>query len=116
MNKNTHQLIHYEDFDKVHICVGTIIQAKANEQAKKPAFILEIDFGPLGTKTSSAQITEHYDVNSLIGQQIIAVMNFPTKRIAGIKSEVLVLASVSAEKGTVLMQPTMTVPNGSRIS
>ena len=108
--------IDFTDFSKVQICAGTIIEAELNEKALKPAYVLRIDFGLLGIKTSSAQITQHYSPESLIGQQIVAVMNFPMKRIAGIKSEVLVLACVSEENGTVLLSPTMPVPNGCRVS
>ena len=108
-------IIAFEDFTKVQMCVGTIIDAKLNEKAVKPAYVLSIDFGHLGIKTSSAQIVEHYTPEELVGQQIIAVMNFLPKKVAGIKSAVLVLACVSAEKGTVLLKPTMTVPNGCRI-
>ncbi len=107
--------ITFEDFTKVQLCAGTIIEARLNEKAIKPAYVLTIDFGPLGIKTSSAQITEHYTTDALIGLQIIAVMNFSPKKVAGIKSEVLVLACVSTEKGTVLLSPTMSVPNGCQI-
>jgi len=112
---NEQLIISYEDFTKVNICAGTIIAAALNPKAKKPSYMLQIDFGKLGIKTSSAQITENYTPEKLIGQQIVAVMNFPIKPVAGIKSEVLVLASVSDEAGTVLLQPTKSVPNGSRI-
>lgn len=107
--------ISYEDFHKVELCAGTVIDCVLNIKAIKPAYILTIDFGPLGIKTSSAQITQHYTPETLIGQQIIAVMNFPPKKVAGVKSEVLVLASVSEEKGTILLGPLSNVPNGSRV-
>lgn len=107
--------ITFDDFEKVEIVVGTIINASNNIKAIKPAYILEIDFGSLGIKISSAQITENYEIKDLIGQQVIAVLNFPAKKIAGIKSECLVLAAVCDENGTVLLQPNLFVKNGIRV-
>lgn len=107
--------IGFEDFLKIQMCAGMIIEASINEKAKKPAYQLTIDFGPLGIKTSSAQITEHYAPSDLIGQQVIAVMNFPTKKVAGVNSEVLVLACVCEQEGTILLQPTKQVSNGARV-
>ena len=113
--ENNLSTITFEDFLKVKMCTGTILKVEDNPKATKPAYILTIDFGPEGIKTSSAQLTQNYDKENLIGHQVVAVMNFPTKRIAGIKSEVLVLGSVSDSHDVVLLQPTMPVPNGSRI-
>ncbi|MBS0290170.1 MAG: tRNA-binding protein [Proteobacteria bacterium] len=113
-NQNT--LISFDDFKKVKMCAGTIIEATLNQKAKIPAYVLTIDFGELGIKTSSAQITQHYTPESLISMQIIAVMNFPPKKVAGVNSQILVLACVSNETGTVLLQPTHHVPNGSIIA
>lgn len=107
--------ISFDDFLKVEIVTGTIVEAALNPKAKKPAYVLKIDFGELGFKTSSAQITENYSPENLVGKQIVAVMNFPAKRVAGVVSEVLVLAAVSATKGTVLLEPGMSVENGVRI-
>jgi len=107
--------ISFADFTKVHICAGTITDAKLNPKANKPAYIVTIDFGGLGLKTSSAQITEHYSADSLLGKQILAVMNFPSKIIAGVKSEVLILACVSDDEGTVLIEPNKSVSNGTRV-
>lgn len=107
--------IEFGDFLKVDIRVGTIVAARLNEKARKPAYILEVDLGELGTKTSSAQITEHYQLTDLPGRQVLAVVNFPTKRIAGIKSEILVLAAVDDEKGTILIAPDQEVANGTRM-
>jgi tRNA-binding protein len=109
------ETISFDDFLKVNIVAGTILSAKLNEKAIKPSYILEIDFGPFGKKQSSAQLTEHYTPNDLINQQILAVINFPPKRIAGIMSEVLVLATVSKLDGTILIQPQRPVTNGSRL-
>ncbi len=110
-----HELISFEDFAKVKMCAGLVIEASLNEKAKKPALKLTIDFGPLGIKTSSAQITEHYKPADIIGQQVIAVMNFPAKQVAGVNSQVLVLACVCEQDGTILLQPTKPVSNGTRV-
>lgn len=114
-NLTSIETIDFTDFLKVGLAVGTILTAELNKAAKKPAYKLTIDFGNLGIKTSSAQITENYSENELSGKQIIAVMNFPSKRVAGVNSEVLVLAAVCHEKGTVLLEPTLKVENGTRI-
>ena len=109
--------INIEDFLKVDIRVGTILSAKINQKARKPAYILEIDFGDeIGTKITSAQITQNYSINELIGRQVCAVVNLPIKRIAGVKSEVLVLAVVCKDNGTVLLQPDREVTNGEKIA
>lgn len=108
-------VIEFSDFLKVKMYVGTIVSAATNSKAKKPAYKLEIDFGELGIKTSSAQITENYEISDLKGKQIIAVLNFPPKRVAGVTSEVLVLAAVCSERGTVLLEPTFSVENGTKI-
>ncbi len=108
-------MITYETFLEVEIHTGTITAARLNPKARKPAYVLTIDFGPLGIKTSSAQITERYTADALIGKQIVAVTNFPPKRIAGVKSEVLVLGAVSETEGTVLLEPTFPVGNGVRV-
>jgi tRNA-binding protein len=108
--------IAFDDFFKVDMRVGTIIAVEDNLKAKKPAYILTIDFGSLGQKMSSAQITDNYSKAELIGKQIIAVVNFPPKRVAGIKSEVLVLGAVPNNSGVVLLAPNLPVENGTRIS
>ena len=108
--------ISFDDFLKVQIVTGTIIDARANPKARVPAFVIEVDFGSHGRKTSSAQLTGNYAPETLIGKQIVAVTNFPPKRIAGVKSEVLILAAVSETHGVVLLEPTFPVENGSRIA
>ena len=108
MNKK----ISFEEFLKVEILSGTIVDAKNNEKAKKPAYILKIDFGERGVKMSSAQITDSYSLEDLIGKQIVAVCNFPEKIIAGIKSEVLVLGAYSKKSGVVLLEPSFKIDNG----
>lgn len=115
MDNTSANLIEFDDFMKVDMRVGTVTKCEPNTKAKKPAYILTIDFGELGIKTSSAQVTQNYTPESLVGKQVIAVVNFPVKRIAGIASEVLVLGAYSAEKDVVLLQPTLPVENGSRI-
>lgn len=107
--------ITFEDFTRVEIRTGTILDATLNTKASKPAYTLTIDFGPLGIKTSSAQITKNYHPENLIGMQISAVVNFPLKRIAGVKSEVLVLGAYSEEKDVVLLTLTDSVEDGSLV-
>ena len=87
-----------------------------NPQARVPAYVLRIDFGPLGMRTSSAQITRHYTPQDLVGRQVVAVMNFPPKRVAGVKSEVLVLGTVSEDEGVVLLHPSFPVANGTPVA
>ena len=108
-------MITWDDFEKIDIRSGTILTAKPFEKAKKPAYQLEIDFGTLGVKKSSAQITHHYAVDELIGKQIIAVVNFPPKQIANFFSECLVLGVYDKENQVILLQPTISVENGSKI-
>lgn len=104
-----------EDFEKIDMRVGTIIEVSINQKAKKPAYKLKIDFGEeIGIKTSSAQITQCYEEQELKGKQIIAVVNFPLRQIADVKSEVLVLGSKS-KQGIVLLKPTLEVENGDKI-
>lgn len=107
--------ISFEEFLKVEILSGTIVDAKNNEKAKKPAYILQIDFGERGVRMSSAQITDSYSLEDLVGKQIVAVCNFPEKIIAGVKSEVLVLGVYSKNNGVVLLEPTFKVENGSLV-
>ncbi len=107
-------MINFNDFMKIDIRVGTIINAKENIKAKKPAYKLDIDFGSLGIKKSSAQITELYNKEDLIGKQILAVVNFPPKQVADVKSEVLVLGTYS-ENGIVLITPDSKVQNGDKL-
>ena len=105
--------INYEDFRKVNIRVGTVLSVKNNEKARQPALVLEVDFGRnIGIKTSSAKITHYYNPGNLVGVQIIAVCNLPTKNIAGIVSEVLILGIVDQENKVVLLHPSKKVENG----
>lgn len=108
-------MIYIEDFEKVDIRVGTIIEVSVNKKARKPAYKLKIDFGEkIGVKTFSAQITKCYSEEDLLGKQIIGVVNFPPRQIADVKSEVLVLGSDS-KKGIILLTPTQIVDNGDKI-
>ena len=108
--------ITYEDFRKVDIRVGTVLSVKNNEKARHPALIVEVDFGnKIGIKTSSAKINHYYNPENLIGKQIIAVCNFPTKNIAGVESEVLVLGAVEEDGKVVLIHPSKKVANGLEI-
>ena len=105
-------MINWSDFEKIDIRVGTSIEAADFPEARKPAFRLRIDFGPLGIKTSSAQITRFYTPSTLVGQQVMAVVNFPPKRIAGFTSECLVLGIYDENNDVVLLQPQQPVSNG----
>jgi len=105
--------ISYEDFRKVQIRVGTVLSLKNNEKAQQPALVLEVDFGnDIGIKTTSAKITHYYNAENLIGRQVIAVCNFPTKNIAGVVSEVLILGAIETESKVVLLHPSQKVENG----
>ena len=115
MDSSQHNLA-WSDFEKVDMRVGTIVKAKFFKEAQKPALKLEIDFGEYGIKRSSAQITELYKTEELLGKQVIAVLNFPPKQIATMMSECLVLAGVDSEIGTSLLSLDHNVKNGTRIS
>ena len=105
--------ITYEDFKKVQIKLGTILEVKKNEKAKKPSLVLKVDFGKgVGIKQSSAQITNYYNKENLIGKQVIGVCNFPTKNIADVVSEVLVLGAIEKDGKVVLVHPSQKAENG----
>jgi tRNA-binding protein len=108
-------LIKWEDFEKVDIRLGTVIEARIFPNARKPAYQLSIDFGELGIKRSSAQITAHYKPEDLEGQQVVAVVNFPPKQIANFFSECLVLGIYDENNEVVLLKPAQPVANGSKI-
>ena len=108
--------IGFEDWLRADVRIGTIIEAAAFPQARKPSFKLIIDFGPvIGVRKSSAQITRHYDVAALVGRQVIAVVNFPPRQIGKFMSEVLTLGVPDADGEVVLLAPDLPVPNGGRL-
>ncbi|UZK65572.1 tRNA-binding protein [Sphingomonas sp. M1-B02] len=108
--------IGFDQFLAVDIRVGTIVEALPFPEARKPAYKLLIDFGPLlGRKRSSAQITEHYALEQLVGMQVAAVVNFPPRQIGPVMSEVLTLGFPDAEGKVVLVQPGTAVPDGGRL-
>ena len=105
----------FDDFMKLDIRVGTIVDARPFEKARKPAYQLQLDFGEeIGLKKSSAQITDHYTAEELVGKQVLAVVNFPPRQIANFMSEVLVLGTYSAD-GVVLITPDKPVANGDKL-
>lgn len=108
-------MINWDDFEKVDIRSGTIVEVTDFPKAKKPAYQLSIDFGVLGVKQSSAQITHHYSKEELKGKQVIAVVNFPPKQIANFFSECLVLGVYDENNQVILLRPDKTVANGQRI-
>jgi tRNA-binding protein len=108
-------MITWDDFEKIDIRTGTILEVNDFPKAKKPAYQLTIDFGPMGTKSSSAQITHHYTKEDLLGKQVVAVVNFPPRQIANFFSECLVLGVYDANNQVILLQPDKTTLNGQRI-
>jgi tRNA-binding protein len=108
--------IAYDDFARVDVRVGTILDAQLLDGARKPAFRLEIDFGPeLGVRKSSAQLTVHYTPQSLIGRQVAAVVNFPPRQIGKFMSQVLTLGFPASDGSVILIVPDKPVPNGGRL-
>ena len=108
--------IAYEDFSRVEIRVGRIVRAEPFPEARKPAIKLVVDFGEaIGEKKTSAQLTAHYEPEGLVGRQVVAVVNFPPKRIAGFTSEVLVLGVPDGSGEVVLLSPDHKVPPGGRV-
>ena len=108
--------IGFDDFLKVDIRVGTVVAAEPYPEARKPAYKLTVDFGdPIGQKRTSAQITDHYTPETLIGRQVAAVVNFPPKQIGKFMSEILVLGFPDADGKVVLIGPSLPVPNGGRM-
>lgn len=109
------ETISWEDFSKLDMRIGTIIQAEVFKEVKSPAYKLWVDFGMLGVKKSSAQITKVYQPEELVGKQVVAVVNFPPKQIANIMSECLVIAGVGEDNNIVVLQPERNMPNGTKI-
>ena len=108
--------ISYDDFQKIDIRVGTIVRAEPFPEARKPAFKLWVNFGSeIGERKTSAQITQHYTPEGLLGQQVAAVVNFPPKQIGKFMSEILVVGFPDANGKVVLLEPNRSVPNGGRL-
>jgi tRNA-binding protein len=108
--------ISWEDFERVDVRVGEVIEVEHFPEARKPAFKLVVDFGlEVGTRRTCAQLTARYEPEALVGRQVVAVVNFPPKRIAGFKSEVLVLGVPDENGEVVLLSPDHVVPSGGRM-
>ncbi len=107
--------ITWPDFEKVHLCVGTVLAAEDLPNARKSAYVLTIDFGPHGVKRSSAQITKYYTKEEMIGRQVVAVINFPEKQVGKVMSQFLVTGFADANGDILLTSVERPVPNGSRL-
>lgn len=107
--------IEWSDFTKIEMRVGTVLSAEVFEKARRPAYILLVDFGKYGTRKTSAQITKLYQPEELVGKQVVAVVNFPEKQIANIMSQCLVLGAVGEDGEVTLLTPNKDVENGMRI-
>jgi len=108
-------IIDISDFERVDMRVGRVLEAEPFPEARKPAYKLRIDFGPLGTRRCSAQLTVHYRPEDLRGKLVIAVLNFPARQIGPVRSEVLVLGVPDSDGAVVLLAPTVDVPLGGRV-
>ena len=115
MEKSSEVNLDWSSFMKVDMRVGTVLTAEIFKEARNPAYKLTIDFGPLGIKKTSAQITKLYQAHDVVGKQVIAVINFSPKQIATMMSECLVLGGVGDNKEVTLLQPERTIENGTRI-
>ena len=112
MDKNK---LTWTDFEKVEMRIGTILSAEIFEEVKKPAYKIIVDFGPLGNRKTSAQLTALYKPKELIGKQVVAVVNFPPKQIANMMSECLILGGLGENRDVTLIQPGKKVANGTKI-
>lgn len=107
--------IKWPDFEKIQLITGTVLKVEEFPEARKPAWILHIDLGPVGIKKSSARITAHYSKENLVGKQVVCVANFPTRQIGKIMSEVLVTGFPDENGDVVLCTPDKPVPNGAKL-
>ena len=105
-----------DEFRSLDVRVGTVVSAEPNRGARKRAFVLRVDFGEAGVKTSSAQISDLYETDDLVGLQVVAVVNFPPRQVADVVSEVLILAVDNGRGEHVLLMPERPVPDGGRVS
>jgi tRNA-binding protein len=105
-----------DDFEVLDLRVGTVVSARPLRGARTPAVALDVDFGPLGKRTSSAQITDLYDLEDLVGLQVVAVVNLPPRRVAGFDSDALILAVGNGKGESVLLIPERPVPDGGKVS
>ena len=115
MEENYKQKLNWNEFMRVEMRVGTIIEAGLLENVRDPAYKLKVDFGEFGVKKSSAQITKLYPPDNIIGKQVIAVINFPVKQIGTFMSECLILGAIGSDKAVTLIEPERKVKNGLRI-
>ncbi len=106
----------WQDFEKVEMRIGTIVSAEVFKEARNPAYKITIDFGALGKRKTSAQITKLYTCEEIIGKQVVAVVNFPPKQIANFMSECLILGGLGDDKEVILIQPERKVENGTKIA
>ena len=115
MDEKTSNELTWSDFTKVEMRIGTILEAEVFEEARNPAYKMIIDYGAVGKRKTSAQITDLYTPEELIGKQVVAVVNFPPKQIATMMSECLVLGGIGKNKEITLLQPERSIENGTRI-
>ena len=115
MQEKTSEKLSWNDFTKVEMRIGTILEAGVFQEARNPAYKMIIDFGPIGKRKTSAQITDLYTPEELVGKQVVAVVNFPPKQIANIMSECLVLGGIGNDKEITLIQPERKIKNGAKI-
>jgi len=108
-------MVSFEQFQALDIRIGTVRSARLHPTARKPSIQLEIDFGPAGVKSSSAQLTKFYQPHELVGRQVVAVVNFPPRKVVDFVSEVLVLGGMLPDNGVVLLQPERKVDDGTAI-
>lgn len=108
--------INWQDFEKIDMRIGTVIDVQVFKEVRNPAYKIWVDFGDLGIKKTSAQVTKLYEVDELIGKQVVAIVNFPPKQIATFMSECLILGGLGEDREVILIQPERLVTNGTKIS